>query len=182
MPPSPSITRQQVLDAAVGLVREGGLDSVNARAIAAALGCSTKPLFRLYRSMDELKAELKLRLDEIYASYMEERLKGENRLVRQGVAYIEFARSEGAVFNALFMHRTMAGSTLQGVADAEWNRSSIEDVMGVTGCDRTRAERIFLSVWLYAHGIATQIVSNELDIPSSEVSELIEDAFDRFAR
>lgn len=40
---------------------------------------------------------------------MDHRITDENRLLSQGIAYIEFARSEKMIVNALFMSMTMAG-------------------------------------------------------------------------
>lgn len=180
MPPQPKLTRTSALEAAVQLVREGGLDAVNARALAKRLGTSTNPLFRLFTNMDELKRALIEELNARYNAFMDARMTDENRLVSQGIAYISFAREEPRIFNELFMNRTMAGSTLQDVARAEWNHATIENIQALTGCGRPQAETVFLNVWLYAHGIATQIVSNQIVISPDEVSDLVEEAFRRF--
>ncbi len=182
MPPQPKLTRDAAIAAAVELVRASGLESVNARSLAARLDTSTKPLFRLYTGMDELKRHLIDELNVYYNAYMDERMTDDNRLVSQGIAYISFARTEPHIFNALFMNRTMAGSTLQGVSEAEWNRATIENVQAVAGGTDADARAIFLKVWLFSHGIATQIVSCEIDIPDGTVAELVEDAFWRFAQ
>ena len=78
--------------------------------------------------MNELKKDIKIELDRYYNSFMDHRITDENRLLSQGIAYIEFARSEKMIFNALFMSMTMAGSSLQDIIHAEWNRASIENV------------------------------------------------------
>lgn len=180
MPPQPKFDRASVIEEAIELVREGGLDAVNARALAARLGTSTKPLFRLFTGMEELKACLVDELNVRYNAYMDARMTDANRLISQGIAYVSFAREEPKIFNALFMNRTMAGSTLQGVADAEWNRATIENVRAIAGCEQSEAEAVFLKVWLFSHGIATQIVSNQIAISDSEVASLVTDAYQRF--
>ena len=42
MPPKVKITKQDIIDTALALIREGGESALNARAIAAALNCSTQ--------------------------------------------------------------------------------------------------------------------------------------------
>ena len=40
---------------------------------------------------------------------------------------------------------------------------------------------LFINFWLYSHGIATQIVSNDIDIPLDLVKKLLKNAFNRFS-
>lgn len=180
MPPKPGVSREDVLNEAVALVRESGFERINARALAERLGCSTRPLFRLYRGMDDLKADVKKRLDELYEEFMETRMQEENRLLTQGIAYVEFARKEKEIFRALFLTRTMEGQSLGDIVQAEWNQHSIENARQVTGLSRKAAERLFLNIWLYSHGIASQILSNGIDLPHEYAERLMKQAFDSF--
>lgn len=181
MPPSPSVTREAVLAAAVDMVRAGGMESVNARGLAAALGCSTRPLFRLYRGMDDLKQDLVAELNRLYNAFMDARMTDGNRLASQGAAYIEFARREPRIFDELFMNRCMEGATLAEVAAAPWNQPTIGDVQRACGLTRAQAEAVFLNVWLFSHGLAAQIASNHLDIDAEAAARLVEGAFASFA-
>ncbi len=181
MPPKPEITQEQVLNAAVKLVRGCGMESVNARSLARELGCSTQPLFRIYKSMEELKTDLKFCLDRIYGDYMERHILEENRLLSQGMAYVEFARKEREIFRALFLTRCMAGQGLTDIAQAEWNQRTIENAGQVAGLGREAAERLFLNMWLYSHGIASQILSNEIKLSKSKAEELLTRAFEAFS-
>ncbi len=181
MPPRPELKKEQVIAAALELVRGEGLEALNARALATALGCSTQPLFRLYKSMEELRGELKEAMDRVYAEWMEAHIQNENRLVTQGVAYVEFARQEREIFRALFLNRCMAGSSLQEIAEARWNRETIENAGQVAGLPLEGAQRLFLNVWLYSHGMASQLLSNGIDLPENKVKRLHEKAFEAFA-
>lgn len=181
MPPTPIITKQDIINAGIQLIRENGIRSVNARSLAKSLSCSTKPLFRIYKNMEELKKDIKKELDNYYNDFMEKNMTNENRLLSQGISYIEFARSEKMIFSSLFMNMTMAGSSLQDIIHAEWNRASIENAKALTGLSTEKAEMLFINFWLYSHGIATQIVSNDIDIPLDLVKKLLKNAFHRFS-
>ena len=181
MPPIQIITKQDIIAAGIQLIRENGISSVNARSLAKSLNCSTKPLFRVYKNMEELKKDIKKELDNYYSNFMEKNMTDENRLLSQGISYIEFARSEKMIFNSLFMNMTMAGSSLQDIIHAEWNRASIENARELTGLSTEKAEMLFINFWLYSHGIATQIVSNDIEIPLDTVKNLLKNAFKRFS-
>lgn len=181
MPPKPTTDKEAVLNAAVAIAREQGMEGINARSIASALNCSTKPLFRVYENMEALKRDVMIRLDSLYNTFMEARMSDENRLLTQGIAYVEFARREKNIFNILFMNKTCAGKSIEDILNADWNQPSILNVMEITGLSRENARSLFRDVWLYAHGIATQIVSDDIHLPYEEVVMLIQNAFNRFS-
>ena len=49
-----TITLQMISDTAFAMTREEGFSNVTARRVAAKAGCSTQPIFRVYKNMDEL--------------------------------------------------------------------------------------------------------------------------------
>lgn len=181
MPPKPTTDKNAILSAAVSLVREQGMESVNARSIASILNCSTKPLFRIYENMDALKQDLIDQLNIYYNTFMEAQMSDNNRLLSQGIAYIEFARQEKNIFNILFMNKTCAGKSIEEILDADWNQRSIMNAKEITGLNLENARSLFRDVWLYSHGIATQIVSDDINLPHGEVVNLMENAFYRFS-
>ena len=48
------ITIDKILDTAFAMTREEGFANVTARRVAAKAGCSTQPIFRVYKNMEEL--------------------------------------------------------------------------------------------------------------------------------
>jgi AcrR family transcriptional regulator len=181
MPPKPTIEKQAILNAAISLVREQGMESVNARRIASFLNCSTKPLFRVYENMEALKQDVITQLNINYNTFMEARISKDNRLLTQAIAYIEFARQERNIFNTLFMNKTCEGKSIEEILDAEWNQPSIINTQEITGLSLEHARSLFRDVWLYSHGIATQIASDDINLPYEEVTELVKNAFRKFS-
>ena len=55
MPPKVKVTKEDIIRAAVDLVREYGAQSINARTLATVLSCSTQPIFSNFETMDELR-------------------------------------------------------------------------------------------------------------------------------
>ena len=58
MPAVVELTKDRIVKVAVKMVNENGWDSVNARSLATRLGVSTKPLYRIYNNMDEIKEDI----------------------------------------------------------------------------------------------------------------------------
>ena len=55
MPPKVKITKEDILKAALDLLRQSGETALCARGLAAALGSSTQPIFSNFATMDELR-------------------------------------------------------------------------------------------------------------------------------
>ena len=55
MPPKVKISKEKIIEAAISLIRNGGVEAVNARTLAAALGCSTQPIFSNFETMEALQ-------------------------------------------------------------------------------------------------------------------------------
>ena len=58
MPPKIKITKQDIINTAIELVRASGDGAINARAIASALNCSTQPIFSNFETMDDLRDDV----------------------------------------------------------------------------------------------------------------------------
>jgi len=71
MPPRVKVTREQITEAALKAVRVGGEAALNARSIAALLGCSTQPIFSNFSSMEELRDEVLKAAEQLFTAKME---------------------------------------------------------------------------------------------------------------
>ena len=105
MPPKVKITKEKIIDAATEIVRVAGIDALNARGLATALGVSTQPIFSCFSSMPELRKAVFVRANSIYEGYLKETIEsGEYPPYKSmGIGYIRFAREERELFKLLFM-------------------------------------------------------------------------------
>ena len=72
MPPKTKYTREEIVLAALALTRESGFAAVTARGLAARLGCSAKPIFGLFRNMEEVQREVLSAANAIYQQRLSE--------------------------------------------------------------------------------------------------------------
>lgn len=176
MPPKVRFTRESVLTAAFDMVREGGLEALNARSLAARVGSSTQPLFRVFSGMDEIKDQVVLMaqrcFDEYVMAYQNDEMPAYKRT---GMAYIRFAREEKQLFRMLFMcERTdMSGSSI----DAGTMKYVHNVGMASTGLNTQQMERFHFQMWVYVHGLAVMIATGYLDIGDDMASTLITECY-----
>ena len=75
MPPNTLFQKEEILTAALKLVREKGEKALTARALAAELGCSVKPIFGLFRNMEEVRTGVIREAEEVYESFIREEME-----------------------------------------------------------------------------------------------------------
>lgn len=177
MPPKIQFSRTDVLQTAFLITRTQGIDAVNARAVAKTLGCSTQPIFRAFRSMEEVRVEmLRLAMDR-YASY----IAGSAALssmpyLGTGMAYIRFAQEEPELFKLLFMRDRVADGTINHSEDQTLDYV-ISLVMNGTGLSRMQALLFHRHLWIYTHGLATMVATKFLTLENEEVINLLTDEY-----
>lgn len=83
-------------EAALQIVREEGSSALTARALAARLGCSVKPVFSLFKNMEEVQQAVLGAAHDLYQGYLEEDMAGGKYppYKASGMAYIRFAKEE----------------------------------------------------------------------------------------
>ena len=59
MPPKPKFTREEIIEAALQLVSERGMAALTARDLGERLGSSARPIFTLFKNMEEVQQEVR---------------------------------------------------------------------------------------------------------------------------
>lgn len=176
MPPKVKTTKMDILRAAVELVRESGESALNARSLAAGLGCSTQPIFSNFATMDALREAVMQEANELYQSYLRRDMaSGEYPPYKaSGMAYIRFAREERELFKLLFM-RNRSRETVE--EDRAAIRPLLTIIQNNLGIGEEEAVLFHLEMWIYVHGIATMIATSYLNWDTEMVSKVLTDAY-----
>jgi len=178
MPPRQKFSREEVLKTAFQLVREQGIEELNARGIAKMLRSSTQPVFSYYDNMNDLKSDLFIMVSEYHSRYFDKVETDESLFLNVGLAYVDFAIEEPNLFRMLFMSNGFAGKGLQEfVADNDCNEHITNAIPKIFGQNKEESNRIFTDMWLYAHGIASMLVTNQLSVDRSDVEHMIKNMF-----
>ena len=176
MPPKVKITKEDIINTALELVRANGEQSVNARNIASALNCSTQPVFSNFATMDDLRLALLEKINSLCREFMKnEEEKGEFPSYKaNGMAYIRFAKEEKELFKLLYMRDRRGEDVPESThVDEEMERV----VRNNTGLDEETATLFHLEMWAFVHGIASMFATGFLDLDMDLVSRMLTDAY-----
>lgn len=182
MPPKFRFTREEIVHAALALTAEGGAKAVTARALAAKLGSSAKPIFGLFENMEELQRAVLAAAFEKYSRFIAaEMTKGEYAPYKaSGMAYIRFARDERELFKLLFMRERSREEQLSATNDDV--KPLLQLISKNTGMTEAEAARFHTEMWLFVHGIATMIATSFLDWSDEDVSRALTDVYEAMTR
>jgi AcrR family transcriptional regulator len=175
MPPKVKITKTDIVETALSLVRESGAEALNARDLASALNCSTQPIFSNFSNMEELRDEI---INAAYSLYLEF-IKKETESQKyppykaSGMAYIRFAKDEKELFKLLFM-RDRTKEELSTSPDFE---NAVELIMKANGVTREKATLMHLEVWACVHGIGTMLATSFLPLEWETISNMLTDIY-----
>lgn len=169
------ITRERVISAAFTELKENGWENWNARRIAKRTGCSTMPLFRLFKNMDEIRNAVISECLKTYEKYIEEGRKEPLAYRGMGRAYIRFAKEEPWIFKALCASEEFTGKNFSAIdptvstvlAEAEKSGNVNEET----------AKRLHACMTIFCHGAAMMASTGAASVPESAFDSLMSDVF-----
>ncbi len=176
MPPKSKFTKEEIINAALNVIRKKGPSDLTARALAAELGCSVKPIFGLFKSMEEVQREAIKSADALYQSYLKEDVeKGAYPQYKSiGMAYIRFAKEEKELFKLLFMRDRSREAVEENMEELA---PILRIIRETTGMSETEAYTFHIEMWIFVHGMATMIATNYLSLDNDYISKVLTDAY-----
>ena len=178
MPAKVKVTKEMIVDAAFAVARETGAENINARTVSERLHCSTQPVMYHFATIEELKRTVYAKADLFHSEYlMNIGSPQKGVMLGIGMNYIRFAIEEPHLFRFLFQSDFFGGSTLLELIDAEELTPVLSAMQKALGVDMEQTKKVFLTVFLFAHGYASIIANNSLKYDEELVSSHLERAY-----
>ena len=105
MAPKNKFTKEEMVAAALQVVRTKGIEGLTAKTMADALGTSTQPIFTAFGSMDTVRQEVCAAAVRVYDRYTNAGLQEKIPFFGVEMQYIRFAREEPELYRLLFLTR-----------------------------------------------------------------------------
>lgn len=179
MPPKQKFTKDEIVAAALNLIRKDGLAGVTARGLGAALGSSSRPIFTVFQNMEEVRKETVAAARAVYNSYVEKGLAENPAFKGVGMQYFRFAKEEPRLFALLFMTEGEVEFTLDDILPAIDENSgrilaSIQEQYGLT---QEISFKLYQLLWIFTHGIACLCATGVSRLTEDEASALLTEVF-----
>ncbi len=167
MPPKVRVAKDMILNKAFTMTRENGFESVTARSLAEGLECSTQPIFRVYENMEMLRQDLCRKTQAYFAEHV---VKTAQTIPKMGMAYIELARKEENLFRLL----------CTTVMEEEAEYCIFDGLPGMDNLHGEGQQELSMMIWIFTHGIASDVANHQLNLSEDEVKELLVKAYKAF--
>lgn len=157
--------REDVVAAALTVVRERGFAQLSARRVADRLGASTAPVYSNFASMDDLARAVKLAIADLVLAETAVPRSGEPFL-DMGVGVLEFARQQPELYSAVFLTgRDDADASLHVMEVLLERMSRLE---GLAALDPLERRILLRKMAIFTQGLAVHVTAGHTDQVSWE--------------
>lgn len=180
MPPKPKFTREDIIDRAICLVAEKGIDALTARELGNTLGSSSRPIFTAFRNMEEVEQAVReeaMRRFEKFVGNGDEKMPHFKKI---GMNTVRFAVAQPMLFRLLFMRETSASVGFEGIYPRLGKTADecISDIQNDYCLDESEAQRLFESMWIYTFGIGALCAMRVCVFSEEELSAMLSYEFE----
>lgn len=171
MPAVKKVSKNEIIDAAVDVLRDSGFSAVNARSVAKKLGCSTQPIYFSFQNMDELKAALTERAIQMHTQRVRDSLRihkgNDTRYSSYGMGFVKFAAEEKQLFRWLYLEGEQLGPYQNDVLTPE----VIDVITDEFGYSADVARRFHQDMIYFTYGLAILANTDHLHLTETELRE-----------
>lgn len=179
MPQKAKFTREEIIKQAVILVEEKGIEFLTARALGERLGSSARPIFTIFKNMDEVISAVYDYANEIYQNYISDGLSDTLAFKGVGTMYIRFASEHSKLFQLLFMKEQNVvpkSSEVLGLIEDSYQKI-LDSITKNYNVSEEFAKELYFNLWVYSHGIAVLITTKMCKFSDEEISNKLTEIF-----
>ena len=164
MPAVKKVSREEIIDAAVDVLRDGGFSAVNARSVAKKLGCSTQPIYFSFRNMIERAAQMH---EQRVRDSLRAHEGNDSRYSSYGMGFVQFAAEEKQLFRWLYLEGEQLGPYQNDILLPE----VIGVIMEEFGYGEDVARRFHQDMIYFTYGLAILANTGHLPLTETELRE-----------
>lgn len=179
MPPKPKFTKEEIVAAALDLVSKKGVEGLTARELGSALGSSARPIFTLFKSMDELLEEVRKAAMTYFENYALHTFPEMPLFKQVGMQMVLFGLQEPKLYQFLFMQENPHAFTFDDLFGILGNTAErcIEIIRDSYQLSDQDARNLFKNVWIYTFGIGALCATQGCHFSVEQLGEMLTTEF-----
>ena len=155
MPPKPKFTKEEIVQTALEIVSQKGVEALTAKELGDALGSSARPIFTVFNSMKEVQEEVRAAAMHRFERFAEQKLPDMPLFKQVGMQMVLFGAKEPKLYQLLFMQENRNAVSFDDVfgelgPTAETCIGLIREEYGMSV---EQAKLLFENVWIYTFGV-----------------------------
>lgn len=179
MPPKPMFGREEIVQAALQLVSERGMERLTTRGLGERLGSSARPIFTAFKNMEELQCEVKEAAKRRFESYAAQAFDKKPLFKHVGLQMLKFAVEEPKLYQFLFMQENSGADDFEDLFPLLGKSAEIcvQSLCEDHGLDMEKARALFENVWIYTFGIGTLCATGACHFSQEKLGEMLSAEF-----
>ncbi len=179
MPPKAKFTAEEIVNAALEITREKGTEALTARELGKRLGSSARPVFTVFRNMEEVQTEVYKAAKKVFGGYLKDYAEYTPSFKRAGMQIISFAMNEPKLFQLLFMRECSGVRSFEETVRQlpEMPEPMIDVIQRDYRFDVDKAWRLLEHMWVHVYGICVMCAYNVCSFSKEEISQMMGDIF-----
>ena len=173
MPPKITVTREQVRQAGLELLRREGAAALTARRLAQELGCSTQPVYRAYGSMEELREAVLELAGQVVMRYLSPEAGEDPPFLALGLGSLRLARDEPHLYQAVSRSGPALRDLQQGKPPPDFVLQRMKAEPMLEGLSDEQLTRINALMWFFSQGLATLFFADLQSDPMEAAEEYL---------
>ncbi len=179
MPPKPKYTKEEIINAALRIVSQKGIDALTAKELGRALHTSATPIFTVFNSMQEVQEAVKIAAMKHFESYAHKTDADMPIFKQVGMQMILFAKEEPRLYQLVFMSQN---NDVKSFRDIYAHLGSVADECLYTiqkdyGLSVESAKVLFEHSWIHTYGIATLCATEMCNFSKAQISRMLTQDF-----
>lgn len=179
MPPKPKFTKEEMIGAAMKIVSEKGVEGLTARELGDALGSSARPIFTIFKNMEEVQEEVRKEAMHQFERFGEKSFPQMPLFKQAGMKMVLFGAREPKLYQLLFMQENREAMTFDDVFGDLGTTADVclEAIQKDYELSKEEARELFKNVWIYTFGIGALCATKVGSFSEEELGRMLSTEF-----
>lgn len=179
MPPKPKFTKDEIVQAALEVVSQKGVEALTAKELGDALGSSARPIFTVFRSMKEVQDEVRAAAMRRFERFAAQTLPDMPLFKQVGMRMVLFGAKEPKLYQLLFMQENHNAASFDDVFGAlgPTAETCIQSLRNAHGLTEAESRLLFETVWIYTFGIGALCATGTCRFSVQRLGEMLSTEF-----
>ena len=179
MPQKPKFTKDEIVQAALEVVSQKGVEALTAKELGDALGSSARPIFTVFRSMKEVQDEVRAAAMRRFERFAAQTLPDMPLFKQVGMQMVLFGAKEPKLYQLLFMQENHNAASFDDVFGAlgPTAETCIQSLRNAHGLTEAESRLLFETVWIYTFGIGALCATGTCRFSEQRLGEMLSTEF-----
>ncbi len=179
MPPKPKFTKEEIVQAALEIVSQKGVEALTAKELGEALGTSARPIFTVFAGIKEVQDGVRNAAMRRFEGFAKQKLPDMPPFKQVGMQMVLFGAREPKLYQLLFMRENRNAVSFDDVFGelGPTAETCIGLIRKEYGMSESEAKLLFENVWIYTFGVGALCATRVCRFSEEKLGQMLSTEF-----